>query len=201
MTRHVLSSQITSERVRISLVSLMAAVALSACATDRLTEPTSSSQREPVATATVVPMSKICMLTPGKLPDLIVTALRTGTPTSAGVVPVKASIKNNGAGCATPFRIEGQEWLYSGLIAARLDVDPSPDVDASGFTLRSIAPGETLTISGRITVPVFAHNEYAVFNILVDGCAYVGDEFFPTHCRVAESNEDNNFAQAIVKVP
>jgi hypothetical protein len=132
-------------------------------------------------------------------PDVVVSRFETTGPATVradGVVevPVRATVRNQGAAPAGRFKL-----------SAEFTQPPSPVAYGVAFTVPGqssiwypwtsgpLAPGAEQTFRGKLGF-VRGGRVVSVW-VLADGCA--GDEFMPDECRVDESNEANNQSVAI----
>lgn len=99
---------------------------------------------------------------------------------AAGIFKVSVSYTGPSGTFLVPFTVPGQgsSWYP--------------------YTSSPLAAGSSVTFAGKVTLPAGLEGDTVSVRALADSCA--GDEFMPTYCRVAESNEGNN-ESAPVSVP
>ena len=58
------------------------------------------------------------------------------------------------------------------------------------YTCSPVEPGPQIQFDGSVILPKALAGKRINLRVVADSCA--GDEFMPDHCRVDESNEQNN---------
>jgi hypothetical protein len=203
MTLHSLTTQTKLVRNRASFMIITMAAMLTACASDEVVAPDGATSRNGLTSMGGAASQIAGLPCPKGTPDLAVTALLVGNAKATGEVDVRATVKNVGTGCAGVFRIEGAEW-WGGTqtLYGLLTVVPNSSISASGYTLHTLLPGETVAFSGTVRLPLVQSGQPAVLLIVADGCLDPNDGSLPKYCRVAETLDiDNNRLSAVVAIP
>ena len=135
---------------------------------------------------------------PGK-PDLIVKSLETtGSPTvnadNSVEVPIRVVVENQGTPAAGIFKTATEYTGPQGTFVVAFTVEGQSEFWYP-YTSSPLAPGSDVTFNGKVTFKPSVHGVTVSLNAIADSCS--GDEFMPEHCRVEESNEDNNKSSAI----
>ena len=183
-----------------ALIAALAVFTAAACAGDDPTAPTASKLSPSDATRALV---AFCPRgSRAELSAKIVSAGASSTPSATPgtkLVNVWGTVTNSGVCDAEPFRVEAsQATADPNGLAAYFKVNETAQIDAHGSLKAPLAPGATVAFTGTMTVTIPYGNNPGVWVMLVaDGCINVGDEFFPTYCRVYESNESNNLSNRV----
>jgi len=150
---------------------------------------------------------------PSGPPDLVITALEiTGAPAESQgrlEVPVRVTVKNQGAGPAGIFKVSLEYIGASGASVVAAFTVPGKQDATYPYTTDPLVAGGELIFEGKVRLPVAPQRRPSRGGIvgaleglaapvlpagrlkaIVDSCA--GDEIFTNFCRVQEKDERNN---------
>jgi hypothetical protein len=133
-------------------------------------------------------------VTLGQLPDLVVDTMFTTDTVSftnqGSEQPVRVVIRNVGNALAGAFKVAAEYTDIKGLSPGRFVVPGQTPDSIYSFTQNPLAPGEAVTLDGKI-IFLFAGGDVPVMlRLLVDSCR--GEELTQVFCRVDEFDEGNN---------
>ena len=136
------------------------------------------------------------------LPDLAVRTFDLAGPPERDpqwnvTVPVVVEVVNQGNAPADIFKVAARYQDEQGSWLAPFAPPDQPEAWYA-FTPKPLPPGESAVFKGTITLPNLAQKEVRL-EVIADSCA--GEEAMPAHCRVKETDEENNRASLFVKLP
>lgn len=148
-------------------------------------------------------------LPPGPMPDLTITTFETTGPATARTtsghveVPVRVVVKNQGGAAAGVFKVSTDYQDSTGRTYMCPFSVPGQEDTWCPHTDAPLAAGSEVTFEGKV-VFTLTRGETVSLWAIADSCA--DEEHFTeplvTHCRVVESNEDNNDSAPIsVQLP
>ena len=138
-------------------------------------------------------------------PDLVVSMLEiSGSPqinsTKNAEAPIRVVIKNEGTAAADGFKTSIAYTGNNDISYTVAFTVPGQSSIWYPYTNTALEAGEEVTLEGIVTFNSSVHNQTVALKAIVDSCS--GDEFMPDHCRVEESNEDNNESNEVsVDIP
>ncbi|MDJ0617346.1 MAG: CAP domain-containing protein [Calothrix sp. MO_192.B10] len=122
--------------------------------------------------------------------DLIVRQVTTGSPRIRGnqvEVPIRVIVQNIGNQTAGIFKVSTEYTSRRGTYAVPFTTG---DNIWYPYTERPLAPGRSIPFDGTVTFHPSVKGQRVSLRAIADSCS--GDEFMPPHCRVRESDENNN---------
>jgi hypothetical protein len=139
-------------------------------------------------------------------PDLVVVEVVPGIPvygdsSSEASLPLKVTVKNQGAATSESFKISVDVTSAEGRYVRPFTVPGQADIWYPRQD--GLGAGESATFEGTLYLglpggPSLA-GQTLILDVMVDSCS--GDEFQPEYCRVQESYETNNNMQSTVRMP
>lgn len=138
--------------------------------------------------------------------DLVVVEVVPGIPVygdsaSEASLPLKVTVKNQGAATSESFKISVDVTSAEGRYVRPFTVPGQADIWYPRQD--GLGAGESATFEGTLYLGVPGGPSLAgqtlTLDVMVDSCS--GDEFQPEYCRVQESDETNNNMQSAVRMP
>lgn len=143
---------------------------------------------------------------PPSAPDLVVTSFKTmGSPRYTGSgyeLPVRLTVANQGNAEAGVFKVSVDYTTAQGTIDVPFAVPSSGQYDSwYPYTAGPLAPGTSVLFDGTVTFTNLSGLNCVALSLaaMADSCS--GDQYMPSTCRVAESDESNNRSASVVMPP
>jgi hypothetical protein len=168
----------------------------------------------PTATATPTPTNTPTDTPTPLPPDLIVSSFVAGEMVidgSAAVIPVEVVVTNQGGSPADIFAVSFS-YQYERVTGPTM-------FDGNSFSTSMLLPSQSAVFSGNVVISAGDNPEQGsydkeivraktagqsqpiIFTLYVQADSCSAEEGLPAHCRVAESNEQNNGASVSVNLP
>ncbi len=137
---------------------------------------------------------------PDLVADLDVTGPVSVNDNGQAVAPIVVIVRNQGQTPAALFKVSTQytggvispESTFVVAFTAQSSADVDPADGFYPFTRQPLLPGAEVTFVGQVTFNPLERGVTVSLSAQADSCS--GEESVPPTCRVAESNEDNNFS-------